>query len=79
MIWFIWLDKECRGRGLGRKLLGSALLQLQVQRMQEVILYVDDDEKGGERDRTAANRLYDSIGFTEIDRLVSYERQPGGD
>ncbi|MEJ1960991.1 MAG: GNAT family N-acetyltransferase [Gammaproteobacteria bacterium] len=78
VIWFLWLDKACRGRGLGRRLLGSALLQLQARGVREVILYVDDDERGDERDRTAANRLYDSIGFQEIDRLVSYERQSSG-
>lgn len=44
------------------------------QGAREVILYVDDDEPGGERDRTAANRLYDTSGFTEVDRLHSYTR-----
>ncbi|WP_157360560.1 hypothetical protein [Amycolatopsis thermoflava] len=28
-------------------------------------LFVDDDEPGGERDRTPANRLYDASGFIE--------------
>jgi len=74
-IWFIHVDEAHRGKGLGRQLLGSALLQLQADGAREVILYVDDDEKGGARDRTAANRLYDSIGFTEIDRLHSYEKR----
>ncbi|GAA4935844.1 hypothetical protein [Actinoplanes utahensis] len=40
----------------------------------EAILYVDDDASGIDRDRTAANRLYDRSGFTEIDRLHSYRR-----
>jgi hypothetical protein len=34
---------------------------------------VDDDDPGGERDRSAANRLYESLGFKEIDRLHCYE------
>jgi hypothetical protein len=42
-----------------------------------VILYVDDDEPGGSRDRRAANRLYDSAGFVEIDRLHSYTLSAG--
>ncbi|MFD8148136.1 hypothetical protein [Streptomyces sp. NPDC059708] len=29
-----------------------------------------------ERDRTAANRMHDRVGFTEIDRLHSFTRHP---
>jgi hypothetical protein len=37
--------------------------------------YVDDDQPpGGDRDRPAANRLYDGAGFRELDRLHSYQR-----
>lgn len=36
--------------------------------------FVDDDEPRGERDRTAAKRLYKQAGFVEVDRLFSYER-----
>ncbi|MFD7235946.1 GNAT family N-acetyltransferase [Streptomyces syringium] len=64
---------EARGRGLGRLLLGSVLEALTALGATEVVLYVDDDEPpGGERDRTAANALYDSAGFTEVDQLWSY-------
>ncbi|OEJ23066.1 hypothetical protein AR457_38430 [Streptomyces agglomeratus] len=53
--------------------LGSALDALTGLGAKEPILYVDDDAPPGEeRDRTAANRLYESAGFTEIDRLYSY-------
>jgi hypothetical protein len=41
-------------------------------------LYVDDDAPPGdpERDRGAANRVYDRAGFTEVDRLLSFTRRP---
>ncbi|WP_051079410.1 GNAT family N-acetyltransferase [Amycolatopsis methanolica] len=58
---------EARGRGVGRALLGSALQLPTEPGASEVILFVDD-EPGGERDRTAANRLYDASGF--IDYLI---------
>jgi ribosomal protein S18 acetylase RimI-like enzyme len=40
----------------------------------ELILFVDDDDTDprSDRNRAAANRLYDRAGFTEIDRLHSY-------
>ncbi|OEJ21609.1 hypothetical protein AS594_39465 [Streptomyces agglomeratus] len=73
MLWWIEVAADARGRGLGRAMLGSALDALTGLGAKEVILYVDDDApRGDERDRTAANRLYESAGFTEIDRLYSY-------
>jgi hypothetical protein len=45
------------------------------QGASEVILYVDDDEPGGARDRSAANHLHEAFGFAEIDRLHSYIRR----
>lgn len=69
---WISVDQGARGRGLGRALLGSALDVLAGLGAGEVIGYVDDDEPYGERDRTVANRLYDSSGFVEIDRLHSF-------
>jgi ribosomal protein S18 acetylase RimI-like enzyme len=64
-----WLHVEpgARGRGLGRALLGSALEILTEHGAREAILYVDDDEPGGERDRTAALALYRSVGFVDVD------------
>lgn len=57
-------------------MLGSALKRLAELGAREVILYVDDDAPRGdpERDRTAANRMYDRAGLTEIDRLYSFTR-----
>jgi ribosomal protein S18 acetylase RimI-like enzyme len=72
VLWWIGVEPEVRGTGLGRALLGSALEVAYALGAQEVILYVDDDEPGGDRDRAAANRLYDSVGFVEVDRLWSY-------
>ena len=73
VVWLIEVEKEHRRRGLGRRLLGGALTMLAKHGAEEFILYVDDDAPGSERDRAAANRLYDSVGFIEIDRLHSYE------
>ncbi|MGH3679396.1 MAG: GNAT family N-acetyltransferase [Natronosporangium sp.] len=74
VLWWISVEPAARGRGLGKALLGSALDLLSGLGAQQVILYVDDDEPGGERDRTAANRLYEQAGFIEVDRLLSYRR-----
>src|SRR5690606_18895309 len=77
VLWWISVEPAARRRGLGRALLGSALDLLTELGAREVILYVDDDEPGGERDRTAANRLYEQAGFVEVDRLLSCERPRG--
>jgi ribosomal protein S18 acetylase RimI-like enzyme len=75
VLWWIGVEPDARGRGMGRAMLGSALDVLAGLGASEVILYVDDDAPpGDERDRTAANSLYESAGFTEIDRLFSYSR-----
>ncbi|MGW1205868.1 GNAT family N-acetyltransferase [Streptomyces cyaneofuscatus] len=73
VLWWIEVDEGARGRGIGRALLGSALDALGGLGAAQAVLYVDDDETpGGERDRTAANRLYESAGFVEVDHLWSY-------
>ncbi|WP_345528958.1 GNAT family N-acetyltransferase [Streptomyces showdoensis] len=71
VLWWIGVAQAARGRGTGLALLGSALDELAGIGAREVILYVDDDAPPGdtERDRTAANGLYDRAGFTEVDRL----------
>lgn len=74
MIGWLGVDPTARGRGLGAALLHAALHHLAGHGASDVVLYVDDDEPGGERDRTAANHLYDRTGFTQIDRLHSYSR-----
>ncbi|MFJ6610469.1 GNAT family N-acetyltransferase [Streptomyces sp. NPDC091289] len=79
VLWWIEVDEEARGRGTGRALLGSALDTLGGLGATQVVLYVDDDEPpGGERDRTAANRLYESAGFVEVDQLWSYALRDQG-
>jgi ribosomal protein S18 acetylase RimI-like enzyme len=75
VLWWLHVEPNTRGQGLGMELLGSALDLLSGLGADEAILYVDDDEPGGERDRRAANRLYDRAGFTQVDRLHSYRRQ----
>ncbi|MGP3985141.1 GNAT family N-acetyltransferase [Streptomyces sp. KR80] len=75
VLWRIEVQPSARRRGLGRAMLGTALDHLAGLGAAEVILYVDDDTSpGAERDRTAANSLYESAGFSEIDRLHSYTR-----
>lgn len=77
VLWWISVAPDSRRRGLGMSLLGSALDQMQGLGAEEVILYVDDDAPGDpERSRAAATRMYDRAGFTEVDRLFSYTRQP---
>lgn len=74
VLWWISVEPAARGRGLAKALLGSALEQLGDLGARQVILFVDDDEPGGDRDRTAANRLYERAGFIEVDRLLTYQR-----
>jgi ribosomal protein S18 acetylase RimI-like enzyme len=78
VLWWISTNPAHRGRGLGRRLLRQGLTRLAAEGAREVIAYVDDDAPPGdpEHDRTAANRLYDSMGFTELDRLWSFTRRP---
>jgi len=76
--WLQWISvaPAHRRNGLGRGLLGTALDMLTGLGAREVILYVDDDDPDprSERNRAAANRLYDNAGFREIDRLHSFFR-----
>jgi len=77
VLWWITVAPAHRGQGLGRKLLGQCFSQLAAAGAREVIAFVDDDAPlGDERDRTPANRLYDSTGFEEVDRLWSFTRHP---
>lgn len=63
-----------RGQGVGRRLLDAMLAHLRHLGAAEVILFVDHDEPGGVRDRSATLALYASAGFTVVDHLWSYER-----
>lgn len=76
VLWWISVEPAARGQKVGLALLGSALGLLAELGANEAILFVDDDAPAGdpERDRTAANRLYDKAGFEEVDRLVSFMR-----
>lgn len=78
VLWWIGVVPHARGRGLGLALLGSSLDLLAGLGAREAILYVDDDAPPGhtERDRTAANGMYDRVGFAEVDRLHSFTRRP---
>lgn len=74
MVSWLGVAPEQRGHGLGRQLLDEMLAHLRHLGACEVILYVDHDAPGGDRDRSAAIALYRSSGFTEVDHLWSYER-----
>ncbi|MGH3800567.1 MAG: GNAT family N-acetyltransferase [Pseudonocardiaceae bacterium] len=78
VLWWISIAPAARRRGLGRALLGQCFTHLAANGAREVIAYVDDDAPPGdiERDRTAANHLYDQAGFAEVDRLHSFLRRP---
>jgi ribosomal protein S18 acetylase RimI-like enzyme len=75
VLWWLHVDAGARRQGVGMRMLGSALDLLAGLGAREVILYVDDDEPGEDRDRRAANALYDRAGFVEVDRLHSYRLQ----
>jgi GNAT superfamily N-acetyltransferase len=80
MLCWLSVTETARGQGLGRVLLYRALQRLRDAGARQVILYVDDEqEPGGDRDRRAANHLYDRCGFVEVDRLISFarHRHPG--
>ncbi|WP_328990142.1 GNAT family N-acetyltransferase [Kribbella sp. NBC_01245] len=76
VLWWISVEPVARGQRIGLALLGSAVDLLAELGAEEVILFVDDDAAPGdsERDRTAANRMYDRAGFEEVDRLLSFTR-----
>jgi ribosomal protein S18 acetylase RimI-like enzyme len=80
VLWWISVVPAARGRGHGSALLGSALDLLAGLGADQVILYVDDDAPSdhSERDRTAANRMYERAGLMQVDRLFSFTRRPEG-
>ncbi|WP_407565528.1 GNAT family N-acetyltransferase [Streptomyces sp. 184] len=80
-LWWIGVEEHSRGRGLARRLLGSALATLTDDLgASQVILLLDDDDTDATaqdvRDRTAAGALYDRAGFTEVDVLHAFTRAP---
>lgn len=74
VLWWLETDEAHRGHGHGRAALDEALSTLSEHGATEVILYVDDDDHSGERDRNPAKALYASVGFREVDRLWSYSK-----
>jgi ribosomal protein S18 acetylase RimI-like enzyme len=75
-LWWIEIAADHRGRGFGRRLLSQCFDELAARGAREVLAFVDDDAPAGdpERDRGPANKLYDSMGFEEVDRLWSFTR-----
>lgn len=73
-IWWLETIDEHRGQGYGRTALNEALAALADHGATRAVLYVDDDDTSGERDRRAAKALYASVGFREVDRLWSYSK-----
>ena len=74
VLWWIETNEDHRGHGHGRVALDEALSALAAHGATEVMLYVDDDDLAGERDRRPAKALYAAAGFREVDRLWSYSK-----
>ena len=82
VVWWLEIEPEHRGRGLGRQLLRSARAVLAEEGAADVVLLVDHDDPKA-RDRRPALELYLSEGFAVADHLWSYQRgegeaEPGG-
>ena len=73
-LWWISVNPDYRGRGLGRKILRQCMEILTRDEAHSMILYVDHDDPK-ERDRRPAISMYKSVGFHEVDHLWSYERK----
>jgi ribosomal protein S18 acetylase RimI-like enzyme len=71
VLWWIEVNENWRGYGLGKQLLLQARKTLGDAGARHVILYVDHDDLA-QRNRMPAIHLYQSQGFTEIDHLWSY-------
>ncbi|WP_404867406.1 GNAT family N-acetyltransferase [Kitasatospora griseola] len=78
VLWWIAIDPQHRGRGLGANLAEQCCSVLAANGAHEVIAYLDEDATpGGQQcDTTAASHLLGARGFREIGRLASYSRQP---
>ena len=68
-VYVLGVDPDFRGTGLGRALTLLGLHHLRRRGLAQVMLYVDADN------RTAVD-LYDSLGFTQWDSDVMYQRSP---
>jgi GNAT superfamily N-acetyltransferase len=70
VLWWLEVDGNQRGRGLGRRLVQQALRFLALHGASAVATFVDHDAPV---DRRPAIRLFESVGFRELDRLWSYQ------
>jgi ribosomal protein S18 acetylase RimI-like enzyme len=70
ILWWITVEENWRGRGLGGRLLRRARKVLGEKGADRVILYVDHDDP----EREAAIHLYLTQGFCVLDHLWSYQR-----
>ena len=72
VLWWLEVEPNRRGRGVGRRVLLQALRFLALRGGRTVAAFVDH-AAGHERDRRPALRLFASVGFQEVDRLRCYE------
>ena len=72
VLWWISVDENLRGQGLGRRLLVQALGALADKGARSAMLFVDHDDPET-RNRQPAIALYESVGFRVVDHLLSYE------
>jgi len=70
VVWWLFVDEQQRGKGLGKSLFRQALRILHEVGAETIILYVDHDDPI-ERDRRPAITLYRAHGFQVIDHLWS--------
>jgi len=87
VVWQISVEPPHRGRGAGRAVLAQCLAELWDKGAREVITYVGADvlptkappppwTGDPEHDHAAADRLFGTSGFTEVDVLRSFTRCP---
>jgi mycothiol synthase len=70
-VYVLGVDPDERGTGIARALTVLGLVHLRSRGLDQVMLYVDEDNLG-------AIRLYESLGFTHWDTDVMYARDPRG-
>jgi mycothiol synthase len=68
-VYVLGIDPDAQGLRLGRALTDLGLAYLRGRGLEEVLLYVEEDN-------AAAVRLYESLGFTRFSVDVSWRREP---
>ncbi|MEU9045723.1 MULTISPECIES: GNAT family N-acetyltransferase [unclassified Kitasatospora] len=78
VLWWIAIDPQHRGRGLGANLTEQCCTVLAAHGAHEVITYLDEDAppNGRQGDTAAAGHLLEARGFQEIGRISSFSRRP---